>query len=112
MVHYTKVIQGAINYADTELVAPFNGSAKAWGIGIALGLAAKRAENVFAAIKDNAFLTALGLIDGEMIDIEVVYAEALRMSRKGSATVNIPIIGAVTFKESDVESLYRHIKEI
>ena len=112
MVHYLKVIQGAVNYADAELIAPFNGSAKAWGIGIALGLAAKRADNVFAIIKNNPMLTALGLIDGDMIDIDAVYAEALRMARKGSATVNIPIIGAVTFKESDVESLYRHIKEV
>ena len=109
MVHYTKVIQGAVNYADAELISPFNGSAKAWGIGIALGLIAKRADNVFAAIKNNALLTAMGLIDGDMVDIEAVYTEALRMARKGSATVNIPIIGVVTFKESDVESIYRHI---
>jgi hypothetical protein len=112
VIHYNKVIQGAVNYADAELIAPFNGSAKAWGIGIALGLAAKRADQVFAAIKNNAFLTSLGLVEGEMIDIDAVYAEALKMARKGSATVNIPMIGAVTFKESDVESLYRYIKEV
>ena len=109
MVHYKKVLQGVINYADAELIAPLNGSAKAWGIGIALGIAAKRADTAFATLKENPVLTALGLIDGEMIDVDAVYAEALRMAQKGSATIDIPIIGPVTFKANDVESLYRHI---
>lgn len=109
MVHYSKVINGLMSYVDNEIVGKLNGSMKAWGIGIAVGLIGKRAEQMYATLRDNPVLTALGLIDGEMVDIEAVYTEALRMAQRGSATVNVPLLGAITFVKADVESLYRYI---
>lgn len=109
MIHYSKVINGLMTYVDNEIVGKLNGSMKAWGIGIAVGLLGKRAEQMYAELRENPVLTALGLINGEMIDVEAVYAEALRMAQRGSATVNVPILGAITFGKSDVESLYRYI---
>ena len=109
MVHYSKVINGVLAYADNEIIGKLNGSIKAWGIGIAMGILGKRAEQIFAELRQNPMLVSLGLVNGEMIDIEAVYAEALKMAQKGSATVNIPMLGAITFGQSDVESLYRYI---
>lgn len=109
MIHYSKVINGLMTYVDNEIVGKLNGSMKAWGIGIAAGLIGKRAEQMFVALRENPVLAALGLIDGEMIDVEAIYSEALRMAQKSSATVSIPMIGAVTFGRADVESLYRYI---
>lgn len=109
MIHYSKVINGAMRYIDDEIISKMNGSMKGWGVGIAAGLMAKRAEQIYARLRDVPALAALGLVDGEMVDAEGIYAEALRMAQKGSATINIPIIGAVTFTAADVESLYRHI---
>lgn len=109
MVHYSKVINGLMAYVDNEIVSKMAGSLKGWGIGIAAGLVGRRAEQIYSALRDNAALASLGLIDGEMVDIEAIYAEALRMARKGTATVNIPMIGAVTFSAADIESLYRYI---
>lgn len=109
MVHYSRVINGAVNYIDNEIISQMNGSLKGWGLGIVTGLIAKRSEQMFAGLRDNPLLTSLGLIEGEMVDIEAIYSEALRVAQKGSATVNLPMIGAVTFKASDIESLYRHI---
>ena len=110
MVHYSKVIQGMVNYIDSDIIAQMNGSMRGWGIGIVTGLAAKRAEQLFGVLRNNPIVTALGLVDGEMIDIDAIYSEALRMAQKGSATVSIPILGTVTFKTEDIESVYRHIK--
>lgn len=109
MVHYSKVVNGLMSYVDNEIVSKMSGSLKGWGIGIAAGVIGSRADKAFTALRDNAALTALGLIDGEMVDIEAVYREALRVSQRSSATVNIPMIGAVTFGSGDVESLYRYI---
>lgn len=109
MVHYSKVINGAVNYIDTEIVSQMNGSLKGWGLGIVTGLMAKRAEQLFAGLRENPLIVSLGVVDGEMIDIEAIYAEALKMAQKGSATVNNPMLGAITFRQSDVESLYRYI---
>lgn len=68
MVHYSKVINGAVNYIDTEIVSQMNGSLKGWGLGIVTGLMAKRAEQLFAGLRENALIVSLGVVDGEMID--------------------------------------------
>jgi hypothetical protein len=109
MVHYSKVVNGLMSYVDNEIVSKMNGSLKGWGVGIVAGLLGKRADQMFATLRNSPVLTSLGLIDGEMVDIEAVYAEALRMAQRGSATVNVPMLGAVTFTTADVESLYRYI---
>lgn len=109
MIHYSKIISGLTAYIDAEILSKMTGSLKGWGIGIAAGLAAKRAEQIYYKLRDNPALAVLGLIDGEMVDIEAIYAEALRMAQRGSATVSVPMIGPVTFGVGDVEALYRHI---
>lgn len=109
MVHYSRVIKGLVDYVDNDIISLFNGSMRAWGIGIAAGILAKRSEQIFVELKQNPALTSLGLIDGDMVDIEAIYSEALRMAQKGSATVNIPLIGPTTFKTADVENIYRYI---
>lgn len=109
MIHYSRVISGAVNYIDSEIIAQMNGSLKGWGLGIVTGLMAKRAEQLFSELRQNPLLVSLGIVEGEMVDIEAIYAEALRMAQKGSATVNLPMVGAVTFRAADVESLYRHM---
>lgn len=111
MIHYKRVIQGVVNYIDDEIVSKFNGSWKAWALGGMAAIFAARAETAFAALRDNPALKALGLIDGETVDIDTIYAELLRQAQKGTATVELPIIGAVTFSAADVESVYRHIKD-
>ena len=109
MVHYSRVINGAVNYIDNEIISQMNGSLKGWGLGIATGLMAKKSEQLFAGLRENPLFASLGVIDGEMVDIEAIYSEALRVAQRGSATVNLPAIGPVTFKANDVESLYRYI---
>lgn len=109
MIHYTKVINGLMRYIDADILAQFNGSFGAWGAAIILGLTAKRVEQVYHSIANNALVKALGIIDGELIDIEAIYAETLKASQKGSATLSLPIIGPITFKTADVESAYRYI---
>lgn len=109
MIHYSKVVNGLMSYVDNEIVAKMNGSLKGWGVGIVAGLLGRKADQVFATLRNNPIAASLGLIDGEMVDVEAVYSEALRMAQRGSATVNVPMIGAVTFSAADVESLYRYI---
>ena len=109
MIHYTKVINGLLKYIDAEILAKMNGSFGAWGAGIVVGLIAKRAEQVYHTLAENPMIKALGVIDGEMIDIEAIYAEALKASQKGSATLSMPVVGPITFKTADVESAYRYI---
>lgn len=108
-MHYTRVLKGAMNYIDAEIVSKMQGSLKAWGVGIAAGLMAERGEALFMAVKDHPVLKLLGVVDGENLDVDKLYAHALRMAQRGNATINIPILGPITFSAADVESLYRHM---
>ena len=109
MVHKSKVLTGIAGYVDDEIVSKMAGSWKAWLVGGAAGIAMARAGQLIDALAKNPMVTALGLIQGENIDVEAIYAELLKQAQKGSATVELPVIGPITFGTADVESLYRHI---
>lgn len=110
MIHKSKVINGVVAYVDNEITAKMAGGWKAWVIGGAAGLAAAKADTLLEQLAQNPAIQALGIIEGENIDVDAICGELRKQARKGTATVNIPLVGAVTFGESDVESLYRYIK--
>ena len=110
MLHSSRVIQGITNYVDNDLSSALAGSWKAWLLGGMAGIAMSRAEQLFAGIKDNAVVTALGLVEGENVNVDLLFAELRKQAQKGTATVTLPIIGPVTFGPADVDALYRYIK--
>lgn len=109
MVHYSKIVSGLVQFIDQDMVSKMHGSWKAWAVGTAAALIARRAEAMFRDISNNQYIHALGLIDGEMVDVEGIYSALLQQAQKGSATVDMPLIGSVTYSAADVEQLYRCI---
>lgn len=110
MLHYSRVIRGIANYIDTEIVGKLNGSWKAWLLGSAAGLAMARSEALFRTLAGNPIAAALGVIDGENVDVDAIMAELRKQAQRGNMTVVLPIVGPVTFGLADVEALDRHIK--
>ena len=110
MLHYTKVIQGIANYIDAELVGKLAGSWKAWLLGGMAVIAMTRAEQIFQGIKYNPAMAALGLVDGENVNVDILFSELRKQAQKGTATATLPVIGPVTFTAADVDALYRYIK--
>lgn len=110
MVHKSKVLNGIAGYVDAEIVSKMAGSWKAWLVGGAAGLVTARAGKLIDELSKNPMVTALGLVEGENIDVDAIYTELLKQAQKGSATIELPVIGPITFGVADVESLYRHIK--
>lgn len=109
MVHKSAVLHGIAAYIDDEIVAKLSGSWKAWAVGGAAGIAVSRAGSLIDQFAGNPAVKALGLIDGENIDVDTIIAELRRQAQRGTATVDIPLIGPITFGPADVDSLYRHI---
>lgn len=110
MIHKSRVMQGIAAYIDNEIVSQMSGSWKSWVIGSAAGIALSRADEMLTNLAANPIVKALGLIDGENIDVETIYEELRRQAQRGAATVELPMLGAITFSVADVDSLYRHIK--
>lgn len=109
MIHYSRVIQGIANYVDAELVGKLSGSWKAWLLGGMAGIAMNRAEQMFNSIRDNPIAAALGLVDGENVNVDILFGELRKQAQRGTATATLPIIGPVTFTSADVDALYRYI---
>lgn len=109
MVHYSRVLQGIAAYVDNELVKSLSGSWKAWLLGGMAGIAMSRAEQLYHSIKDNPIIAALGLVEGENINVDLLFTELKKQAQKGSATATLPIIGPVTFGTTDVDALFRYI---
>lgn len=110
MMHYTKVVQGLMAYADAEILSKLNGSMKGWMVGAVLELLGGSAENTFRQIQSIPMIEVLGVIDGENIDVDRLYGILRKQAQRGPATMNIRFIGPITFTASDVDALYRHIK--
>ena len=109
MIHYTRVVNGLAHFVDQDMVQKMNGSWKAWAVGTVTALAIRKAPDIMESLRGNKIVQAMGLIDGEMIDVDTIYAALLEQAQKRSATVDIPVIGSVTYSASDVEQLYRCI---
>ena len=112
MMHYSKVVQGLAAYADAEIISKLGGSMKAWVVGGALEIMIASAENIFRSIQAIPMIDALGIIDGENIDVDRLYTAFRKQAQKGPATVNVPLIGPITFAAADVDALYRNIKGV
>lgn len=112
MIHRSRVMQGIAAYIDNEIVAKMSGSWKSWVIGSAAGIALSRSDELLNTLSANPAVRALGLIDGENINVEAIYEELRKQAQKGTATVELPVVGAITFSAADVESLYRYIKGV
>lgn len=106
-----QVIQGLINYADNEVMNKLPTSGK-WVMGTAIGLAANNATEVIDTLSSNAIVKMLGIIDDNgMIDVDALI-DAMRSSadRYGNLTVEVPIVGKLTFSSADVDSLRSYMR--
>lgn len=112
MIHKSRVMQGIAAYIDNEIVSKMSGNWKSWVIGSAAGIALSRSDEMLNTLAANPAVKALGLIDGENINVEVIYEELRKQAQRGTATVELPIVGAITFSAADVDSLYRYIKGV
>lgn len=110
MIHYSRVIQGLLLYIENEMAAKLAGSWKAWALKIVAGMAASRSEALFRMIANNAIVTALGLVDGENVNVDALMGELRKQAQGSTATIDIPMLGPYTVGLSDVDKLDRYIR--
>lgn len=106
MVTMDQVKRGAARYLDEEFTAKLNGWKK-WAVGAGGAMMLENLDTVFATVKENPAVRALGVLDeAGNVDIDRVYSYVLREAQKGPVTFTAPVIGPVTLNERDVEKLY------
>ena len=110
MYDYAKVINGVTKYIDNEIISKITGWKK-WVVGSGLGIAMTNTTNIFNQIKNNEFVKMLNIIDkDDKIDVDKIYREMKKQAMKSAITFDVPMIGAITLNEQDVEKIYEFIR--
>lgn len=112
MYEYNQVINGVVKYIDDEILVKISDWRK-WIFGGAIGIILSKGTDVFNNLKNNEFIKILEIIDkDDMINIDKIYEELKKQSKKNSITFNAPMLGVITLNEKDVDKIYESIKSI
>lgn len=107
---FEKVMFGIAKYIDKEVYPAMN-DLQEFAARILIGRILNNQQAVKTALMNNGFIRTFGVIDSEgMIDVDELAKEIKNeLSKKEKITFNIPMFGKLTFKPSDVDSMYYSI---
>lgn len=109
MVDAAKFKAGVMNYANRAILPKLDGH-RQFIAGMALGLASGSMDRILPTLSANPVTKALGVADGQAVDVEKMYHAAKEQFRRQPAlTIDVPMIGQLTFHESDLDELYQSI---
>lgn len=110
MYEYGQVINGIAKYIDEEIVGKIEGWKK-WVVGSAAGIALSNSADIFNQLKNSEYIKMLNLVDKDgKIDVDKIYKEMKKQAKKSAITFNVPVLGALTLNEQDVDKIYEMIK--
>ena len=111
MVHISSVKNGVVKFLDAEVVNKLPGW-KSWVFGAGAILMLSKLDTIVENIKEHPVVKMMGVIDGDMVDIEAVYAAFKKQAQTvGSVDISIPVIGDLRMGAADIDRLYNFIKE-
>jgi hypothetical protein len=110
MYHLNQVVSGIQSYVDSEIIQKINGWQR-WIIATGISLMLEKSSNIFNSLKSNELVKMLELIDDDdRIDVDTIYRELKKQAERGAITLDLPMLGAVTFTSTDVDRLYSLIQ--
>lgn len=105
-----QVEKGIAAYLDSELMPHLEGW-KQWVAGAAVTMALQNGAKAADVLKENEVIKAMGVFEGDDIDIDMVYEALSTQAKKCPAVLQLPLIGTVTLRASDVDKLYGMIEK-
>lgn len=111
MISLDQAMRGAQRFAEQE-VLPHLPTAQGIGAGIALTLIMDGNRDKLLALRDNAAVQMMGVMDADgNVDIDRLYNAARARFADKKLPVRIPLLGELKFDVSDVDKLYRYLQE-
>lgn len=104
MVSIDRITAGIGRYLDREIL-PQLPQVKAIALGTAAALYLRQAPSLIAKIP-----ASMGIVDGSMIDIDAVRECAIGRIQE-PVSIDIPLVGRMTFDQTEIDKLYRYIMD-
>ena len=112
MVTLAQVQAGLNKYIAQEFLNKMTGWQK-WVFGASAAMLNSNISGVFNQLKGNNLVRLMGVIDAnDNIDLEKLYAAFKEQARQGAVTFDLPVVGATTLNEGDIDKLYSFIKGV
>lgn len=110
MVEFNRVIDGLFRYLNNNLFAKMNDWQEILAR-IAVGRIIGNPEALKQSLMANGIVRTFAVMDSEgNVDLENLARDLKReIERKGKISVEIPIIGKLSFVASDIDDIYREI---
>lgn len=110
MVALQQAIEGVKGYMQSNII-PHLPMDRQFVAGVALGVAANKADKMVQQLKENQLVKLLGVIDGDMLDDDALFmAMREQMQKQGSLMFDIPWVGKLTFSAPDIDALQRYVQ--
>lgn len=113
MVTIDRIERGIAKFLDMELAPslPKEGVSRLV-TGAAMAVIVKRVGGMIRGYAGNAAVRGLGVMDAEgNVDIDILWEAVKANFPDAGIRVDIPFGGTVTFRRTDVDTLYRYIVE-
>ena len=111
MVHVDKVKNGVVKFIDTEVVNKLPGW-KSWVFGAGAILMLSKADAIIERAKEHPMVKMMGVIDGDMVDVDALYAAFKKQAQTvGAVDISVPAIGDMRMGVADIDRLYNFIME-
>lgn len=106
MVTIDQIKRGAARYVDEEFTAKLSGWQR-WAVGAGAAMALENLEVSMSNLQKSPAVRAMGVLDEVgNVDLDRVYTSLKQQAQKGPVTFQMPLLGAVTINEQDVDRLY------
>ena len=110
MVNVERLQRGIRAYVDNEMLPKMTG-AQRWMTAVAVGIYTEKLPQMLGNYAESPSIKPLGVITPDGVDVETAYKYLKPAAQAGGATFNVPVLGAVTFTEADVDHLYQYIMQ-
>lgn len=107
-----QVKNGLTKYIDNEILPSMPGG-KRFAMGVGAALIMQNLEGTLLKYRNTPLLAAMNVMDdGNNVDIDKIYAAATdTLKGMGKLSVDMPLLGVLTFKQDDLDALLAAIKE-
>lgn len=106
-----QIVKGIMRYADSEVMEKLPTSGQ-WIVGTFINLASDKVSNVAESLTENPIVKMLDIVDEDgLVDVDTL-TEAIKSSadRYGKVTIEVPLVGKLTFSASDIDRLRTYIQ--